>query len=172
VIAPMFPSYTIKPIAKEGVDRAFPLMRAVAPDLSLQEWREYCRNGGQREETVLAINASGYVKGLCVFSVRDHGRYGRLLDVPIFVVASAADAEGVGVELLLFLAATRDSEACAGVRFWTMGRETWDRRLSSDDIRRTDHGVYLPAAANADQVENALAACMRAAPTLIDRPSR
>jgi hypothetical protein len=172
VIAPIFPSYTIKPIAKEGVDRAFPLMRAVAPDLSLQEWRQYCRDGGAKEETVVAINSTGYVKGLCIFSVRDHMGYGRLLDVPLFVVASAADADGVGGELLRFLEATRDGEACSGVRFWTMGADTWDRRLSPEDIRRTDHGVYLPATAGAHQAENALAACMRASPTLIDRPSR
>jgi hypothetical protein len=171
VIAPIFPSYTVKPIGPDSVDRAYPLMRAVAPDLSPQEWRRFCRDGGQREETVLAINSKGYVKGLCIFGIRDHRHYGRLLDVPVFVVASAADAEGVGAELLQFLEATRDSEACSGVRFWNMGGETWDRRLSVDDMRRIDHGVFLPASASTDQIEKALAACMRAGPTLIDRPS-
>lgn len=172
VIASILPSYSIKPIGPDGVDRAFPLMRPVAPDLSLQEWRRFCRDGGQREETVLAINSKGYVKGLCIFAIRDHRHYGRLLDVPVFVVASAADSEGVGAELLQFLEATRDSEGCSGVRFWTMGGETWDRRLCTDDIRRMDHGIFLPSSASADQVEKALTDCLRAAPPLIDRLSR
>ena len=172
MIAPSLSSYVIKPIGPDGVDRAYPLMRAVASDLSLQEWRRFCRDGAQREETVLAINSKGYVKGLCIFAIRDHRHYGRLLDVPVFVIASAADAEGVGAELLQFLEATRDAEACSGVRLWTMGPETWDRRLSIDDARRMDHGVFLPASASADQIEKALAACVRAGPTLIGQLSR
>jgi hypothetical protein len=168
----MSASYTIKPIAADSIDRAYSLIRAVAPDLSLHEWRQFCRNRAEEEETILALNASGYVKGLCIFSVREHGRYGRLLDAPVFVVASAADAEGVGAELLRCLEETRERRACSGVRLWTMGADAWDRRLSPDDIGRSDHGIILPAAASADQLEAVLAACIRAGPTLSDRASR
>jgi len=177
----MASSYRVRPISSEFVDRAYPLMRPVAPALSLIEWRVYCCTGGpspgareragEREAAILAIDSHGYVRGLCIHSVRDHGGYGRLVDVPVFVVASAADAEGVGAELLRYLRTVSDACACVGVRFWTMGPETWDRRCSDHDIRRADHGIFLPATADAAQAGNAVAACMLAGPAIIDRPS-
>jgi hypothetical protein len=170
--------YSVKPITPEAVDRTYPLMRAVAPSLGLHEWRQFCQNiasplsgheqAGEREEAVLAINSRGYVKGLCIYAIREHWFYGRLLDVPIFVAASAADATGVGAELLQFLQTTRDKAGCAGVRFWAMGSESWDRRLSKDDIHRTDHGTFMPVIENVAQLEEALAMGILAGPVLND----
>jgi len=84
-------SYSIAPISPETLDRAFPLLRAIAPALTQEEWRRHCRKlttpladndpATSREETVVAVNSQGYVKGLCLYSIRDHWIYGRLLDV-------------------------------------------------------------------------------------------
>lgn len=170
--------YSVKPITREAIDRTYPLMRVVAPALGLHEWRQFCQNiaspligreqAGEREEAVLAINSRGYVKGLCIYAIREHWFYGRLLDVPIFVAASAADATGVGAELLQFLQTTRDNTRCAGVRFWAMGGESWDRRLNKDDIRRTDHGTFMPVIESAAQLEEVLAMGILAGPVLND----
>jgi hypothetical protein len=147
-------SYSITPLAPDAADRAYPLIRAVAPDMGLHEWRRFCQNvasplgsrarAGEREEAVLATNSRGYAKGLCIYSIRDHWFYGRLLDVPIFVAASAADATGVAADLLQFLQTARDRTGCSGVRFWAMSGDSWARRLDEDEIRRTDHGFYMP----------------------------
>ena len=69
------------------------------------EWRAFCQplgsaplrdeTGSNGERAVIARDPQGYVKGLCFSSIKEHSPYGRVLDVPIFVVASAADAEGV-----------------------------------------------------------------------------
>jgi hypothetical protein len=168
--------YSVKPISREAVDRTYPLMRAVAPALGLHEWSHFCQNivspprsrehAGAREEAIVAIDARGYVKGLCIYSIRDHWFYGRLLDVPIFIVASAADATGVGAELLQFLQTTRDDAGCAGVRFWAMGGESWDRRLNKDDIRRTDHGTFMPVIESVAQLEEVLATGLLAGPII------
>ena len=48
---------------------------------------------GEREEVVVARNAKGYVKGLCIYAIREHATYGRLIDVPFFI-ASSATAKG------------------------------------------------------------------------------
>ncbi len=170
--------YFIKPIPPEAVDRAYPLMRAVAPALGLPEWRQFCQNSasplgarepaGEREETIVATNARGYVKGLCIYTIRDHWRYGRLLDVPIFVATSAADAMGVGAALLEFLQTKRDDAGCSGARFWTMGGEAWNRRLDNDDIQRTDHGIFVPVIESVAQLEEALSVALLAGPVLND----
>jgi len=175
-------SYSIAPISPETIDRAYPLLRAIAPTLAVEEWRRHCRKlatpladsdpATSREETVVAVNSQGYVKGLCLYSIRHHWIYGRLLDVPIFVVASAADAEGVGKALLQFLQGKRDRSVCSGVRFWTMGAQIWDRRLNEEDIGRTDHGIFTPAIASFAEIGNALSASILAEHAVIDRLSR
>jgi hypothetical protein len=170
--------YSVKPIPREAVDRAYPLMRVVAPALGLREWRQFCQNiasphsgrehAGEREEAIVATNAQGYVKGLCIYTVREHWFYGRLLDVPIFVAASAADATGVGAELLQFLQTTRDNAGCSGVRFWAMSRESWDRHLNKDEIHRTGHGIFVPVIESVAQLEEVLAMGILAGPVLND----
>jgi hypothetical protein len=170
--------YSVKPIPREAVDRSYPLMKAVAPALGLREWRQFCQNnaspqsgreqGGEREEAIVATNAQGYVRGLCIYTIREHWFYGRLLDVPIFVVASAADATGVGAELLQFLQTTRDNASCSGVRFWAMDGESWGRRLNEDDIHKTDHGIFMPVIESVAQLEEVLAMGILAGPVLND----
>jgi hypothetical protein len=162
----MSTSYVIESVGSKTIDRAYPLVKLVGPALTLHEWREFCQNRApprirneapsDREEIVVALNMQGYVKGLCIYAVRDHGTYGRLLDVPFFVAASAADAEGVAAELLAFLHVQCNHSVCSGIRFWTIGPETWSRRFDPEDIRRTDHGLFMPALASVAGIEKAL----------------
>ena len=157
--AEMSPSYFVEPIGPETIDRAYPLAQAVIQALSKHEWWQFCRSPGfaegrpatvgEREEVVVARIAKGYVKGLCIYAIREHATYGRLIDVPFFIASSAADAEGVTKELINFLRGKCDQSVCSGIRFWTMDRETWVRRLRSDHIARSDHGLFLPALASA-----------------------
>ncbi len=113
---------------------------------------------GDREHIVVASNVGRYVKGLCIHAVREHATYGQLLDIPLLVVASAADPEGVMAELVDFLRGKRDLSGCRGMRFWTPGGETWVRRLDPEYIARADHGLFMPASASAAEVEAALLA--------------
>ena len=88
----MPPSYLIEPIGPETIERAFPLANAVIPTLSKHEWMQSCHCSSvaegrcaarrEREEIVIARNAKGYVKGLCMYAIRDHRTYGRLSTFP------------------------------------------------------------------------------------------
>ena len=54
-----------------------------------------------RERSSSRATPEGYaVVGLCIYAVRDHVTYGRLIDVPFFIASSAADGEGVAGELI------------------------------------------------------------------------
>ena len=178
----MSPSYLIEPIGPETIERAFPLVNAVIPTLSKEEWTRSCQCSGvaegccaarrEREEIIVARNAQGYVKGLCMYVIRDHASYGRLIDVPFFVALSAADGEGVAGDLVNFLMGKCDSSICSGIRFWTMNPETWDHRSRSDHIARSDHGLFLPALAGAAGVMASLRAHTLGIAQAIDRLSR
>jgi hypothetical protein len=164
------------------MDRSYPLAQAVIPSLSKHEWSQFCRSSdfavdrastvGQEEEVIVARNAKGYVKGLCIYAIRDHATYGRLIDVPFFIASSAADGEGVTGELINFLRGKCDQSVCSGTRFWTMDREIWAHRLRPDHIARSDHGLFLPALANTAGIMKALCAHGHSVGQAIDRHSR
>ena len=178
----MSPSYIVEPIGPETIDRAYLLAQAVIPALSKHEWWQFCRlpdftegrpsTVGKREEVVVARNAKGYVKGLCIYAIREHATYGRLIDVPFFIASSAADAEGVTGELINFLRGKCDQSICSGIRFWTVDRETWAHRLRPDHVARSDHGLFLPALASAAGIMKALRAHGLSVAQAIDRLSR
>ena len=178
----MTPSYLIEPIGRETIEKAFTLANAVIPTLSKYEWMQSCRcssvaQGGcaarrEREDIVIARNAKGYVKGLCMYAIRDHRTYGRLIDVPFFIVLSAAEGEGVVEELINFLMGKCDGFVCSGIRFWEMNRETWEDRHSPSYIERSDHGLFLPALAGAAGGMIALRAQGLSIAQAIDRFSR
>jgi hypothetical protein len=96
--AEMSASYFVEPIGPETTDRAYPLAQAILPALSKHEWWQFCRSPefaggrtptvGEREEVVVARNPKGYVKGLCIYAIREHATYGRLVDVPFFIASS------------------------------------------------------------------------------------
>ena len=175
-------SYFVESIGPETIERAYPLVRAVIPALSKHEWRQCCHCSGvaeghcaarrEREEIVVARNAKGYVKGLCVYALRDHASYGRLIDVAFFIVSSAADGEGVAEDLIGFLMGKCDRSICSGIRFWAINHETWAHRLRSDHIARTDHGLFLPALASTAGVLKALRAPVLTVTETTDRLSR
>jgi len=174
-------SYLIEPIGPETIERAYPLAQAAIPTLSKREWVQccYCVSAAdgscaakrEREEIALARSAKGYVKGLCMYVVRDHATYGRIVDVPIFIVASAADGEGVARELINFLMDKCDRSVCSGIRIWDMTFEAWAHRRNPNHILRSDHGLFLPALTGACTVKSLLAHALSITRT-IDRFSR
>ena len=173
----MHKSYAIEPIGPGTTDKAYPLAKVIAPALLQPEWRQFCQsceasNARSGERIVVALNAKVYVKGLCIYAIREHTTYGRMIDVPFFVTASAADGEGVASALLAFLRTTCDKSICSGIRFWTIGPDTWSRRLEAAHIARSDHGLFMPALATAEDLKKALCAHAINGAEVIDQFSR
>lgn len=160
-------SYVVEPIGPRTIDHAYPLARACGYGLTLGQWRAFCQSlgspplrdeaaGNNSERAVVARDPQGYVKGLCVYSIREHLPYGRLLDVPIFVVASAADAEGVATELAAALLSRCDWLVCSGIRFWPIGPDSWKRRQTPEAVARTDHRLFMRPLPSAAEMGRAL----------------
>jgi hypothetical protein len=108
-------AYNVTDMTAAQVDRAFPLVTAVDAVSDLSDWRQFCQRiiASRGEETanewlLVCANALGYLKGLCLARI-SQTEAGNILDVPLYVVATVVDEEGVQSALrarLQMLAAT------------------------------------------------------------------
>ena len=120
-------AYTAAYLSAADVDRAYALIAALAPDLTAEEWRAFCRTGTVAgappgDRIIVATDPLGYVRGICVCApAGDAG--GRALEVPLFAPLSAADAPGVADALLDGLRRIARRDACATIHFRPLGAE-------------------------------------------------
>ncbi|MGE6739485.1 hypothetical protein ACQKGC_04320 [Allorhizobium pseudoryzae] len=108
-------AYNVTDMTAAQVDRAFPLVNAIDAVSDLSDWRQICQRiiasrsqGVANEWLLVCANAFGYLKGLCLARI-SHTETGSILDVPLYVVATVVDEEGVQSALqarLQMLAAT------------------------------------------------------------------
>lgn len=143
-------AYTIAQISAEQIDVTYPLVRNVEQALQQAEWREICEAIIQRRvnlaganQIVIATNRTGYIRGICMFRVRSHPRYGELLDVPIFVAISAGDVAGVSEALLDHLRTLAHNHKCRMMRVWGLGADNLSRTLRKSEFDRWDHGLLV-----------------------------
>ena len=150
----MHKNFQIEFISRDTTDKAYPLIKATTPNLSLSEWRRFCDlcsppnrslRSSTKEWTIVAINQAAYVRGLSIYNVRDHAAYGLLLDVPFLVTAGALDAENAAAALILFIQDKCISFRCSGARLWTVNAKTWADRLDAETVAKSDHGIFMPA---------------------------
>ena len=143
-------TYRVAQIGPNQIDRAYPLVETVEPSLDLKGWRALCGEvaghrypGAEGDKIIVATNPLGYVQGLCVAAVKESTPDGRVLDVPIFAVASAADEAGVVAGLLDYLRDCGRNETCGSIRIWTLAQDNWSRHLDETAVKRWDHGVLM-----------------------------
>jgi hypothetical protein len=170
--------YIVEPIGPPTIDRAYPLARACGYALTLREWQALCQRltsaqagdesirDGKR--ALVARDPQGYVKGLSIYATRADSRYGRLFDVPIFVVVSAVDPHGVTTQLVRALRSECEQSNCSGIRFWPMRADAWMGRQSLDAIGRTDHRLFLRPLASVTAMEEAVSARTFGSPGAMD----
>lgn len=138
-------AYTIAGMKPEQVDAAYLLVEAVNLPPDIESWRAYCdaagRSAGAPPDLRVATNPRGHVKGLCLCRQARHAVHGAILDVPIFVVASAADEPGVASAMVDDLCALAGRLDCAAVRIRTGAAARSFLRLQAP--QRVGGGVAL-----------------------------
>lgn len=112
------PLYGVGPLDARAVERAFALVRPVAPHVDLQRWRAFCARAepaGRDLRLLAASDGAGTVRGLA--GVRDiaHAARGPILDCPLFLIASALDPSGVADALLAALSRIARHRARTGL---------------------------------------------------------
>jgi hypothetical protein len=136
-------SYHLDVLRSHQVDRAFLLVHAVVPRLTLIDWRQSVSSVFRRYEIVTATNPSGTVQGLCIYRIRQHEAAGRLLDIPFLVATSAGDPEGVAAVLLDHLKVRAKLDRCRSIRVWTLDADNWRRMQDPAFFERWDHGLMM-----------------------------
>jgi hypothetical protein len=143
-------AYTTARIMTEQVDAAHLLVGPLAPQADIDCWRSYCEDvisgagtAGGRHEIIVASNPRGHLQGLCVRAVVRHPVQGVILDVPVFVVASAADEMGVAAALLCDLRLAAGRLDCAAIRIRTEGSQRLHRHLENSGRTACDRPVAL-----------------------------
>jgi hypothetical protein len=142
--------YRVGRIVVDQIEPAYLLVSQIAPAVSLDRWRASCcaiigrkdRHIDQ-DDIAVATNPLGYVQGLCVSAPRRHVIHGRILEVSVLTVASAADDTGVADDLLRYLKAVAKAEACEGLHIWTQGRDDWTSNLEHPEIDRSHLGMLV-----------------------------
>jgi hypothetical protein len=149
-------TYEVNRISAELIDRAYPLVISAAPRLDLEGWRALCRNVVNREvhpleldDVFIASNSRSYIRGVCVAGGRIHALLGKVLDVRIFVLASAADEPGVAAAMIEYLKSRAIRESCSYVRIWgTSTNDDWTKSLVR--MMPWENGILLPLEPDCD----------------------
>jgi hypothetical protein len=85
--------FTAKPLGLRQIDQAYPLVRAIAPDLPVERWRDFAAaligpSGapGTPAGIMTVQNERGYIHGLFTYAAAEDLRCGKILAVDNFVV--------------------------------------------------------------------------------------
>lgn len=127
-------AYSTRAITEDQIDLAYMLVEASGRGLTRADWAAFCRRviewrgaAGLHDDVVVATDAEGHVKGLFIAEMVQSLLFGRVLDVPLFITASAGDEDGVILDLLAAVRAKARAAKCSDIRIWTLGGESWAR---------------------------------------------
>lgn len=111
--------FIAKPLGRRQIDQAFPLVRAIAPELLVERWREFAAgaiaSAGAPSGIMTIQNVRGYIHGLFSYSAEDHLRHGRVLAVENFVVLDLFDVAGATEALLRAMDAVARALGCTAI---------------------------------------------------------
>lgn len=141
-------SYSVELLDDKDIEKSFLVVEPAARSLNLDNWRSFCgdvdgpvRSGDANVWVV--TSRSRVVRGVAVGRVRDHPVLGRILDVPFFTMASAADERGIARALTDYLRPLAKEARCSSIRFWAMSEQNWERMDRTEDIDRYDSGIQF-----------------------------
>jgi hypothetical protein len=142
-------AYTVGPIKRHQVDKSYRLIDAAGCHFDLQGWRQFCAAKVAREPPasnvegiVTAENPLGYIAGVCTMRPVLNEAYGRMLDVPLFIVTSAGDTRGVVNSLLAYFMAVARENNCGFIRVAALDPTNWPE--SGTLLARDDRGILIP----------------------------
>lgn len=143
-------AYITGRLSPTQIDIAYLLVAATGNGLEPGTWKSFCERiiewrgaTGLHDDVIVTADCQGHIKGLCVTQINQSLLFGRLLDVPLFICVSAADEEGVTLELVDAVKQHARLANCTDVRIWTQGGSAWARAI--DNPGRATHyaGVHL-----------------------------
>lgn len=116
-------TYVIQQITQRMVDQVYPLALLACPHLTLEAWRHFCagRTGEGRAADqphcgiLLAVNRTGYVRGLCCYKISALMAAEYALCVDILVFAHLFQPLEILHQMLDELEAIATSHGCSSI---------------------------------------------------------
>jgi hypothetical protein len=146
----MTSAYNISRLADSQIGLAYLLVDAANCGVDSQSWKAFCRQiiewrgaTGLHDDVLVASDRDGHIKGLCVTQIVQSLLFGRILDVPLFVIASAGDEDGVILELLSAAKNKAREANCKDIRIWTQGGQSWIRAIGGATSVTSYEGVQI-----------------------------
>ncbi|MDB5524057.1 MAG: hypothetical protein JWM58_1820 [Rhizobium sp.] len=146
-------AYSTRLLTEDQIDLAYLLVEAAGCDVSRADWTGFCNRviewrgaTGLHDDVVVATDAQGHIKGLFVTEMIQSLLFGRVLGVPVFITASAADEEGIILDLLEAAKAKAREVNCSDIRIWTQGGQSWVRVTGESPITSQYLGLKLKVA--------------------------
>lgn len=79
------PQYCVDELKTSEADAAFPLVRAIAPEVTLDDWRDYVRRRSMQGGLLGLFGADGEIAGLLSYRLGERLRHGTVLALDDFV---------------------------------------------------------------------------------------
>lgn len=111
----------IEPLGHTQIEIAYPLVRAIATDLTLEHWRGYASamitpEGPQRRGIMGAWSSAGYLHGMFGYVIAPDLVLGRLLQIENFVAMDIRGSGRTANALVDAVRALAGSEGCVAVQ--------------------------------------------------------
>jgi GNAT superfamily N-acetyltransferase len=126
----MSETYHVQPLAPEQVAQAFPLVKAIVPDVTLERWLVYAgpflqQPEGQAARRILTVQCDkGYIHGLAFCRCKPDLRLGCILEVENFVSLDLIGGKRAGRALLKAAEQQARDWGCGHLRLSLLDGET------------------------------------------------
>lgn len=109
------PQFCVEELKASETDSAFPLIRAIAPEVSLDDWRDYARRRSMQGGLLGLFGADGEISGLLSYRLGERLRHGTVLALDDFVTFELSQS-APGRQALLAAAEVLANElGCTGI---------------------------------------------------------
>ena len=79
------PQFCVDELKTSEADAAFPLVRAIAPEVTLEDWRDYVRRRSMQGGLLGLFGADGEIAGILSYRLGERLRHGTVLALDDFV---------------------------------------------------------------------------------------
>ena len=144
----MFVYYNARPLSRERIPEAFPVVACLDDQVTAQQWSNYASavvaaNGQGGSHGIMTLqDPQSHIIGLSVYHIRPDLHRGRLLVIENFAVASLIGAQQATAALLAAMEQLARERGCACLAISLLNRT--ERR--SPNHRRTQTGPFFKGA--------------------------
>ena len=131
--------FTLAPLRGDRILQAFPLIRELASEISLEDWRAYVKSilaakakGSEARDIIGICSSNGYLRGLFTYRVVPDLRHGQTLDVEYFVVESVFSPREIAAALMAGVEEVASTETCNAIHAHLPSVANWLVKMLHD----------------------------------------